>query len=301
MALVIGGTGFVGRELVARLSESGTPVRVMARHLGQADAILGHIRDIEIVKGDLLEPGSIIRAIGAEDVVIYLASALASPATDRPATELDQRMMTNLCRALNVPNPPLIVYLGPLCDRSKTIPPGMVARMHVEAILKESGLPNCIFRTAPILGRWGMFFRLMHAAASRLRIIWMMRSATTPCQPIYVGDVVSYLAEACVKENLSGREFEIAGNDVMSYQDMIELLISVLGYSRLVIPVPFDFTKSAAAFLSRCTGIPLQAVTAFMESMSVPILQLDKSVQSEFPSIHALGYLDSIHLILKEL
>ena len=49
--LVVGGTGNVGREVVARLLEAGVPVRALVRSLKRAAGVLGE--GVELVKGDL--------------------------------------------------------------------------------------------------------------------------------------------------------------------------------------------------------------------------------------------------------
>ena len=51
-ALIIGGTGTVGSQVVAQLSNSGTQFRVMARNPEGARLP----RQVEVVRGDLTRP-----------------------------------------------------------------------------------------------------------------------------------------------------------------------------------------------------------------------------------------------------
>jgi len=67
-ALVIGGTGFIGRMLVEQLVEQGGEVRVMSRRAGHARD--GHVR---YVKGEVADVESLRRAIDGVEVVYDLS------------------------------------------------------------------------------------------------------------------------------------------------------------------------------------------------------------------------------------
>ncbi len=71
-ALVTGGTGFVGANLVRELVDAGASVRVLARPNGDRRA-LADVK-VEIVEGDLLAPASLARACGGVDTVYHVAA-----------------------------------------------------------------------------------------------------------------------------------------------------------------------------------------------------------------------------------
>lgn len=61
--LVTGATGFVGRQVVAQLTEAGERVRAMTRDAARIRARQG----VEVVNGDLLEPPSVAEALVGVD------------------------------------------------------------------------------------------------------------------------------------------------------------------------------------------------------------------------------------------
>jgi dihydroflavonol-4-reductase len=71
-ALVTGGTGFVGANLVRELLADGASVRVLARQGGDRRALEGCA--IELVEGDLLEPSSIRVAVAGVRRVYHVAA-----------------------------------------------------------------------------------------------------------------------------------------------------------------------------------------------------------------------------------
>src|SRR5436190_750371 len=65
--LVTGGTGTLGRPLVARLREAGRPVRVLSRHAGEA------AEGAERVTGDLIAGEGVDAAVEAAEVIVHCA------------------------------------------------------------------------------------------------------------------------------------------------------------------------------------------------------------------------------------
>jgi dihydroflavonol-4-reductase len=71
-ALVTGGTGFVGANLVRVLLEEGAAVRVLARRGGDRRALAGLA--VEIVEGDLLDADAVKRAVAGVATVYHVAA-----------------------------------------------------------------------------------------------------------------------------------------------------------------------------------------------------------------------------------
>ena len=90
MIVVAGGTGTLGTRLVARLAEQGLAVRVLTRDPARAQHLAG--RGVEVVRGDVRDPGSLTRALRGASTVISAVHGFAghggvSPASvDRAAT-----------------------------------------------------------------------------------------------------------------------------------------------------------------------------------------------------------------------
>ena len=71
-ALVTGGTGFVGANVVRELLAQRRSVRVLARPRSDRRALAG--LDVEICEGNLLDPASLRRAVKGVHLVFHVAA-----------------------------------------------------------------------------------------------------------------------------------------------------------------------------------------------------------------------------------
>src|SRR5688572_4524919 len=71
-ALVTGATGFIGANVARELVAAGATVRVLARARSDRRGLEGV--PVEVVEGDLLDAGSLRRAVAGVQVVYHVAA-----------------------------------------------------------------------------------------------------------------------------------------------------------------------------------------------------------------------------------
>jgi UDP-glucose 4-epimerase len=96
--LVTGGAGFIGANLVRLLSSQGHSVRVLDNFTVGRREYLEHL-DLEIMSGDILDPGRLDEAVSGVDATVHLAAQ-----TGVPGSLLDPRRdcQVNVVGTLNV-------------------------------------------------------------------------------------------------------------------------------------------------------------------------------------------------------
>jgi NADH dehydrogenase len=82
--VVAGGTGTLGTRLVPRLAEQGLAVRVLTRDPARAQHLACH--GVQVVRGDVRDPGSVARALQGAGAVISAVHGFAGPGGVSPAT-----------------------------------------------------------------------------------------------------------------------------------------------------------------------------------------------------------------------
>lgn len=86
MDLVTGGSGHIGNVLVRQLLRRGVPVRALLRGKEIPPALQG--LDLEIIRGDILQPESLKAAMDGVDIVYHLAAKISLAAGADPEAEL---------------------------------------------------------------------------------------------------------------------------------------------------------------------------------------------------------------------
>lgn len=107
--LVTGGTGFIGRAIVERLLAEGDNVKALARSDTSAEA-LGEL-GAEPIRGDVLDPETLVAAMAGCELVYHAAGANAFCLRDpSPLFEVNVRGSENVVRAATQSGVRRIVY-----------------------------------------------------------------------------------------------------------------------------------------------------------------------------------------------
>ena len=69
-------------------------------------------------------------------------------------------------------------------------------------------------------------------------------------QPIFVNDVARAIVKAIEIKNNEGQIYEIGGEKTMSFEDLIKLILKIIGKKRLVVEMPMTIAKIQSMLLS---------------------------------------------------
>ena len=113
--LVTGATGYVAARLIPILLRSGYRVRAMGRSIKKmADRSWGTHPDIELVRGDILDRGSLEKAVQGCCTVYYLVHSMISKKGEY--RNADKIGAENMAAAAETGSVEHIIYLGGLGD-----------------------------------------------------------------------------------------------------------------------------------------------------------------------------------------
>ena len=219
--LVTGGTGRLGKLVVARLQDSGCDVRVLARHAQPTR------HGAEFFAADLRAGQGIEPAVTAAAAIVHCATS----------TRGDAEATRNLVAAASRAGCAHLVYVSIVgIDRlaSWGYPK---AKLQAERIVAESGLPWTILRVT-------QFYDYCLANARKLS-----RFPVTPVpagftvQPVDPRDVAERLAELTLGEP-AGRAPDMAGPQVTNWTDLLRGYLTASHRHRWVLPVRIPGTRA---------------------------------------------------------
>ena len=164
---VAGGTGYLGRALVARLVGRGHEVRALVRRGSEGKLPRG----CEAVAGDPLDDSTFAASLRPSETFVQLVGVpRPSPAKARQFREIDLvagRASVQAARAAGVRH---FVYVS-VAQPAPLMKAYQAVRAEVESLLKDSGLRATVLRPWYVLGpghRWPLVLRPFYYVCERL-------------------------------------------------------------------------------------------------------------------------------------
>jgi len=288
LLLVTGASGYIGGRLMRALHDAGARVRCMARRPEELRARVP--KDVEVVRGDVLDAASLTAALDGVDTAYFLIHAMATP-RDFAREECEgARSFAQAALAAGVRR---IVYLGGL-GSDEGLSPHLASRHEVGRILRDSGVPTIELRASVILGSGSLSFELVRALVERLPVMLTPRWVSTRTQPIAIGDVIAYLAAAAEVSVQGSTIVEIGGSDRVSYLDLMREYASQRGLRRIFIKVPFLTPWLSGRWLGLVTPVYARVGQKLIDGVRNETVVTSPIAAELFPAIVPRGMREAI-------
>lgn len=248
--LLIGGSGFVGSAVAARLAGAGWRVRVPTRRLSRARH-LALLPTADIIEADVFDPATLDRLVRSVDAVVNLVGVLHSPpgvpygpAFERAHVRLPG-LIAQACQRAGVRRVIQISALGADINgpseyqRSKAA--GEAAIRNARPVLAWT-----ILRPSVIFGAGDSFLNLF-AGLSRLAPVMPLGGATARFQPVWVEDVAEVVLACLERPASAGQTYPVAGPNRYTLAELVRYAAERVGRHPWIIPLP----ESAAMLQAR--------------------------------------------------
>jgi uncharacterized protein YbjT (DUF2867 family) len=287
LILLTGATGYVGGRLLHALEAAGYRVRCLSRH---PEALSQRVaQTTEVVKGDVLDPGSLARAMVGVHTAYYLVHSMASANSFEAEDRLAANAFAAAARDAGVNR---IIYLGGL-GSGGDLSAHLRSRQEVGRILRESGVPTVEFRAAIVIGSGSASFEMIRALVEKLPVMITPRWVKTRSQPIAVEDVIAYLMQALDIQISGSSIVEIGGADQVSYLDLMKEYAHQRGLRRWMIPVPVLSPRLSSLWLGLVTPVYARVGRELVDSLRNETIVRDRSADALF-SVRPLGYREAL-------
>jgi uncharacterized protein YbjT (DUF2867 family) len=271
--LVTGATGFVGALAAGRLAADGHDVRVLVRDRQKPKAgelaAAGH----ELHEGDVLDADSLRGAGDGVEAAFYLVHSMGGEG-DGDFAERDREAARIFGSAMREQGVARVLYLGGLGGDT----PGsehLRSRHETARALTEHGPPLTYFRAAMVIGTESASYRILRGLVKRLPVMIGPAWLRTRTQPVSIDDVLDAFAAALTHPDVEG-EVELGGADVLTYQDLLDIMAEVLGRKpRPVLPVPFLSPSLSSHWIGFVTPVDTGVAQPLVEGLSTETVVSD--------------------------
>ncbi|MFK7967188.1 MAG: complex I NDUFA9 subunit family protein [Burkholderiaceae bacterium] len=274
--LVIGGTGFIGQRLISRLSGQHRRIVVPTRKLRHGRDIR-LLPTVDIVETDIYDEQALSPLIEAADAVVNLVGVLhSSPPDEGHAYGADfARAHVELPHVIAVmcaKHQKRLLHVSALgADPERTqLPSGYLrSKAAGEKAIANSGLTDyTIMRPSVVFGPGDSFLNLF-AKLQRFAPVMPLARGGAQLQPVYVGDLVTAMANVLDNPATFGKAYEVAGPEIFTLKELVKLAGEYSGHPRLVIDLPDSIGSLQALALEYAPGPTLMSRDNF-ESLAKP-------------------------------
>lgn len=258
---VLGGTGFVGTELVTRLALAGHWVRVPTRNPARA-LRLRVLDTAELRLANVHDPGALGLLFSGCDAVINLIGILnprGGASFQSVHAELPAKVMA-AARAAGVRH---VLHMSALGADERAPSEYLRSKAAGEAAVRAAPPPGTqqqpavtIFRPSVIFGPGdsltNRFARLLSLTAGLLPLA----RAATRFAPIDVRDVASAFSRALTDRASPGQTYELCGPDVLTLAEIVRLTARVAGVPCHIVPLPDLLARLQGVVMGLLPGKP---------------------------------------------
>jgi uncharacterized protein YbjT (DUF2867 family) len=229
--LVVGGTGMLGGQVVTALLSRGKRVRALVRPASDAAALMQ--AGVEIARGDMMEPASLLRALDGVDAVITTAAGYTHHSRGDTAV-IDTVGNRNLIDIASQSGVRRFVLTSILTSDKTPEVPHFWNKKLAEDRLEEKGVPFVSLRPGAFLDA---IAQMGGDPLAKGRFMWF-GSPTIPLTFVLTEDVAGYLADAVDVPGVEGQRIDIGWDRPVSIQQVAQVAGGLVGREIRVRSIP---------------------------------------------------------------
>ena len=237
---ILGGTGFLGTRLVARLIKDGHRVTVLSRDREQHKHLLV-LPGLTLENCDVYDEAQLSERFRGKDVVINLVGILnergfGGGGFRRAHTELT-RVVLQAGRSAGISRLLQVSALKAAVDAPSYY---LRSKGEAEKLIRESGASFdwTIFQPSVIFGPGDSFLNRFANLLASVPLVFPLARPNTRFQPVLVDDVIEALIRCLRGGPSDGQTYELGGPQVYTLREIVQLVAKLTGHRRWIIGLP---------------------------------------------------------------
>jgi uncharacterized protein YbjT (DUF2867 family) len=264
--LLIGGTGYVGDRMRYVLRDAGYSVRLLSRSSDERHVSEG----FGVARGDVTNRESLVAAMQGVSAVINLV-AIIKEKGDVTFENINYKGSVNVVDAARQAGVKRLIQMSALGAGDLPSYSYFHTKWRAENYVKDSGLDWTIFRPSIVFGPGDkeQFVGQMADLVKQAPVIPVVGDGKSRFQPIHLDDVSHSFARALSGSDTIGQTLEIAGPEVLTYEEIIDECAAVLGKKKRKVHVPVPLMMPAAAMMGVIPFIEAPVTTEQLKMLKI--------------------------------
>jgi len=292
LAVVFGGSGFIGRNVVRELAKRGWRVRAAVRrpHHAQFLRPMGAVGQVQLFQANVRHRPSVERAIAGADAVINLVGILHQEGAQN-FSRVQAQGSAAIAEAAARAGVKSFVHVSAIGADAESDSLYARTKGEGERAVIEAVPTATILRPSVVFGPEDQFFNkfatLMSMAPALLPLPLLFGGGGAKFQPVYVDDVADAICAALERPDAAGKVYELGGPRVYTFRQLLEFVLAETCHRRILAPVPFALAP-LVGFIGECVGaVPFFAPPVTRDQ--IKLLKRDNVVSDGAAGLKDLG------------
>jgi NADH dehydrogenase len=253
---VLGGTGFIGTELVTRLVGEGHTVRVPTRNISHGNH-LKVLSTLQLVVANVHNPRVLGQLFQGMDAVVNLIGIL-NEGGRASFRAVHAELASKVIEAMRTSRVRRLLHMSSLGAGADAPSQYLRSKGEAEAQVRAAAamLDGTVFRPSVIFGRRDTLTNRFVGLLRLSRGVLPLARPKARFAPIYVEDVVECFVRALDTSATIGKTYELCGPEVMTLADLVRRTAAAARLPCHLIPLPDVIAQLQAAVMNVLPGKP---------------------------------------------
>ncbi len=246
--LIFGGSGQIGRNLIRKLTKNNYKVTVVTRNIHQKSYIIktqANVGYIDIVEANIFDEKKIRELFKRSDICINLIGILyenKKGSTFKNIHTLFPSLLAKLSKEYNLKH---FIHLSALGIGDAKDSLYAESKLQGENnILKNFPLAT-ILRPSVVYSVDDNFTTNFMTLLNRLPIFPLYYNGKTKFSPIHCSDLTDTVYYV-ISKNIYSKIIECVGPDIITFKEIIQKLLSLIGKNTFLLPLPLPLAQASA-------------------------------------------------------
>ena len=248
--LIFGGSGQIGRNLIRKLTKNNYTVTVVTRNIHQKSYIIktqANVGYIDIVEANIFDEKKIRQLFKKADICINLIGILFEKKRGNTFKNIHSVFPSLLAKLSKEYNLKHFIHISALGINEATDSEYAKSKLEGESkVLKNFPLAT-ILRPSIVYSVDDNFTTNFMTLLNRLPIFPLYYEGKTKFAPIHCSDLTDII-HYVISKNIYSKIIECVGPEIISFKDLLEKLLLLIGKKRLLLPFPLPLAEFSARF-----------------------------------------------------
>ena len=248
--LIFGGSGQIGRNLIRKLAKNNYKMTIVTRNIHQKSYLIktqANAGFIDIVEANIFEEKKIRKLFENSDICINLVGILYETKGGNSFNNIHSVFPSLLSKLSKEYKLKQFIHLSALGINDAKDSNYALSKLNGEANILKNFTDATILRPSIVYSVDDNFTTSFMNLLSKLPIFPLYYNGNTKFMPIHCSDLTDIIYDVVIKKKQSNI-IECIGPEVLTFKDMIKILLKLIDKKRMLINMPLLIAKFSANF-----------------------------------------------------